>query len=275
MDNIHITFIGCGNMGRSLIGGLIAGGYPPNLLCGSDINAEQRKLISTQFNIEIKDNNKQAIKAADVVVLTVKPQAMKDVLTSINTELTQRRLLIISVAAGIRLTDLLIWTHEKQAIVRAMPNTPALIQTSATALSANNFVGDEQHNIAEAIMRAVGLTIWLDDEALMDTVTALSGSGPAYYFLVMEAMEKAATKLGLSAEQARLLTLQTAFGAAKMALESEHDPATLRKHVTSPGGTTESAINVFLNGGFEHLFKEAMSAAMERSKEIAESMGNK
>ena len=275
MDNTRITFIGCGNMGRSFIGGLIADGYPPNLLCGSDINAEQRNLVSTQFNIEIKDNNQQAIESADVIVLAVKPQAIKETLTSINTELTQRRFLLISIAAGIRISDLLSWTHEKQAIVRAMPNTPALIQTGATALHANKFVNDEQRNIAEAIMRAVGLTIWLNDEALMDTVTALSGSGPAYYFLVMEAMEKAATKLGLSAEQARLLTLQTAFGAAKMALESEHDPATLRKHVTSPGGTTEKAINVFLNGNFEQLFQEAISAAMERSKEIAESLGNK
>ena len=274
MDNTRITFIGCGNMGRSLIGGLIEDGYSPKLLCGSDINAEQRKLITTQFNIETKDNNQQAIKSADVVVLAVKPQAIKETLASINTELSQKHLLLISIAAGIRLSDLLSWTHKKQAIVRAMPNTPALIQTSATALCANNFVNDEQHNIAEAIMRAVGLTIWLDNESLMDTVTALSGSGPAYYFLVMEAMENAATKLGLSTEQARLLTLQTAFGAAKMALESEHDPATLRKHVTSPGGTTEKAINVFLNGGFEQLFKEAMSAAMERSKEIADSLGN-
>ena len=155
-----------------------------------------------------------------------------------------------------------------------MPNTPALIQSGATALCANQFTSDTQHDLAEAIMRSVGLALWLDDEALMDTVTALSGSGPAYYFLIMEVMEKAATQLGLSQEHARILTLQTAFGAAKMALESTLDTETLRNHVTSPGGTTEQALNVLLEGGIEQLFDDALAAAKNRSIELADEYGN-
>lgn len=273
MDNIRITFIGCGNMGHSLIGGLVADGYASSLLCGADIDPEKCEALSEKFNIETTGNNEMAIQSADVIVLAVKPQVIRETLATIKQELANKQRLLISVAAGIRLADLLQWTHTNQAIVRAMPNTPALVQTGATALCANQFSSDEQRNIAEAIMRAVGLTIWLDDEALMDAVTALSGSGPAYYFLVMEAMEKAATELGLPVEQARLLTLQTAFGAAKMALESKYDPATLRQHVTSPGGTTEKAINILLEGNFDQLFRKAMTSAMERSRELADQFG--
>ena len=273
MENTRITFIGCGNMGHSLVGGLIADGYTSSLLCGADIDTEKCDALSKQFNIETTTNNELAIQSADVVVLAVKPQVIRETLATIHQELCNKHRLLISVAAGIRLPDLLQWSHAEQAIVRTMPNTPALVQTGATALCANQYTNDEQRNIAEAIMRAVGLTIWLDDEALMDAVTALSGSGPAYYFLVMEAMEKAATELGLPIEQARLLTLQTAFGAAKMALESKYDPATLRQHVTSPGGTTEKAIGILLEGNFEQLFRDAMTSAMERSRELAEQLG--
>ena len=273
MKKSRITFIGCGNMGRSLIGGLIANGQSVNSITGTDINAEQRQTAASQFNIEVLEDNRQAIKDADIVVLAVKPQSMQETLQAIRADLAQEKPLLISIAAGIQLSHLEQWAGEELAIVRSMPNTPALIQSGATALCANQFTSDTQHDLAEAIMRSVGLVLWLDDETLMDAVTALSGSGPAYYFLIMEVMEKAATQLGLSQEHARILTLQTAFGAAKMALESNHDAASLRKQVTSPGGTTEQALNVLLEGGIEQLFDDALAAAKNRSIELAEEYG--
>jgi len=273
MKKSRITFIGCGNMGRSLIGGLIANGQSVNSITGTDINAEQRQTAASQFNIEVLEDNRQAIKDADIVVLAVKPQSMQETLQAITADLAQEKPLLISIAAGIQLSHLEQWAGEELAIVRSMPNTPALIQSGATALCANQFTSDTQRDLAEAIMRSVGLVLWLDDETLMDAVTALSGSGPAYYFLIMEVMEKAATQLGLSQEHARILTLQTAFGAAKMALESNHDAASLRKQVTSPGGTTEQALNVLLEGGIEQLFDDALTAAKNRSIELAEEYG--
>ena len=262
-------------MGRSLIGGLIANGLPVNSITGTDINAEQRQTAASQFNIEVLEDNRQAIKDTDVVVLAVKPQSMQDTLLAMKVALAQEKPLLISIAAGIQLSHLGQWAGEELAIVRTMPNTPAIIQAGATALCANRHTSETQRDLAEAIMRSVGLAIWLDDETLMDAVTALSGSGPAYYFLIMEVMEKAATQLGLSQEHARILTLQTAFGAAKMALESNHDAQTLRKQVTSPGGTTEQALNVLMDGGIEELFADALKTAQKRSAELATSLGGK
>lgn len=273
MKNIRITFIGCGNMGRSLIGGLIADGYPANNLCGTDIDPGQREFAASQYGIEVFEDNLQAISGTDVVVLAVKPQVMERTISGLRAVLTDEKPLLISIAAGIRVTDLARWAGEDIAIVRVMPNTPTLIRTGAAALCANRNVSELQRNTAEAIMRSVGIVLWLEDESLMDIVTALSGSGPAYYFLIMEIMEKAAIRLGLPMEHARILTLQTAFGAAKMALESNHDPATLRKQVTSPGGTTEQALKVLHNGGLEKLFSEALEAAKDRSIELARILG--
>jgi pyrroline-5-carboxylate reductase len=159
---------------------------------------------------------------------------------------------------------------ENLAVVRAMPNTPALVQAGAAALIANKNVNAQQRDRAESIMRAVGNAVWLDDETKIDAVTALSGSGPAYFFLIMEVMERAAVKLGLDDEQARLLTLETAFGAAKMAMKSPDSPTILRQQVTSPGGTTESALKILLDGDIEKLFSDALQAANNRSIELAD-----
>ncbi len=260
-------------MGRSLIGGLISNGHPVDHLCGADIDPDQRQLTATQYEIEVHADNQAAIQGADVVVLAVKPQVVEQTVSSIREDLVKEQPLLVSIAAGIRLLDLGRWADKDMSIVRVMPNIPALVQTGASALCANENVSDEQRNNTEAIMRSVGLAVWLEDESLMDAVTALSGSGPAYYFLIMEAMQKAAIRLGLPEEQARILTLQTAFGAAKMALESDQDPATLRQQVTSPGGTTEQALNVLHKGGVEELFYEALAAAHARSIELAEQFG--
>ncbi len=273
MKQTKISFIGCGNMGRSLIGGLIGNGCPPELLCGADPDPEQRKQLSRLFNISVVADNNEAIRDAKVVVLAVKPQVVGTSLLEVADTLKQQRPLLISIAAGIPLAAMNNSIGDKLAIVRVMPNTPALIRAGAAALYANEYVSGEQRELAEAIMRSVGIAVWLEDEAKLDAVTALSGSGPAYFFLIMEVMEKAAVKLGLDSEQARLLTLETAFGAAKMAMESDVDPATLRQQVTSPGGTTEQALKVLLDGNIEQLFSDALSAANNRSIELADEIG--
>jgi pyrroline-5-carboxylate reductase len=185
----------------------------------------------------------------------------------------QAQPLIVSIAAGVRTRNLLQWLGPDTAVVRAMPNTPALVRSGATALFPTARVSDDHRNLAESILRAVGLTLWVDREELMDAVTALSGSGPAYFFLVMEALQTAAVSAGLPRETADLLTLQTAFGAAKMALESEDDVALLRQRVTSPGGTTERALQVLEQGGLRSLFANAIEAARQRSEELAELLG--
>ncbi len=273
MKDIRIAIIGCGNMGRSLIGGLVANEYPKKYLYGVDPDTEKCDRLADQYEIAVFTECSEVVSLADVLVLAVKPQTMQAAAHSLSTVLGNRKCLIISVAAGIRLSALAAWLGDGAAIVRVMPNTPALIQAGASALYANTNVTPAQKDTAEAIMRSVGLAIWLDDESMMDAVTALSGSGPAYFFLIMEVMEKAALSLGMTQQQARLLTLETAFGAAKMALNSATDAATLRAQVTSPGGTTERALNVLLEGDIETLFKTALEAARDRSVQLAETLG--
>ena len=274
MDKIKISFIGCGNMGRGLIGGLIANGHSADCICGSDVDAAQRQLVRAQYGIEVLDDNVRAIQGADVVVLAVKPQIIRQTLEPLRGGLAQGHPLLLSIAAGIRLEHLARWGGAHLAIVRVMPNTPALIRAGAAALCANARASAAQRNTAEAIMRSVGIITWVEDDVLIDAVTALSGSGPAYYFYMMEVMEQAGIKLGLAQEQARILTLQTALGAAKMALESKDDPATLRRQVTSPGGTTERALNVLRDGGFEELLTDALKVAYERAGELARTSGD-
>ncbi len=273
MEQIKICFLGCGNMGRSLIGGLIANGHPAEFLCGADPDPEQRKQLARLFNISVHSDSVEAVDGAEVVVLAVKPQAISKSILAIAELLKKQRSLLISIAAGVRVKTMSDCAGENLPIIRVMPNTPALIQAGAAALFANEHVSSGQCEMAEAIMRSVGLALWLDNEEQLDAVTALSGSGPAYFFLIMEIMEKAAVKLGLDEKQARLLTLETAFGAAKMAMESSHDPESLRKQVTSPGGTTEQALNVLMEGKIENLFNDALSAANKRSIELADEFG--
>ncbi|WJW75777.1 pyrroline-5-carboxylate reductase [Thiohalobacter sp. IOR34] len=273
MNEKIICFIGGGNMARSLIGGLISDGLPAGRMRVADPDPARLEGLGEAFGVATFADNRAAAEGADVLLLAVKPQVMHQVAQQLAPQVTAGQPLVISIAAGIRSGDLERWLGGEAAVVRCMPNTPALVQSGATALYANPRVSAEQRDLAESILRAVGLTLWLEDEALMDAVTALSGSGPAYFFLVMEALQAAGESLGLPAETARLLTLQTAFGAAKTALECSEGPAVLRQQVTSPGGTTERALQVLEEGGLRELLQRALRAARDRSEELARQLG--
>lgn len=260
-------------MARSLAGGLIATGWPTARIILSDPEASQRRAVEGRLKVKTYERNGDVVGRAQILVLAVKPQTMRAVATEIAPLLQAHRPLVISIAAGIRVGDLERWLKTDLAIVRAMPNTPALVGSGASGLYANRLANERMRAAAESILRAVGVTVWVRDEKFLDIVTALSASGPAYFFLVMEALERAGVAQGLDPETARLLTLETAFGAAKMALEDAEEPATLRARVTSPGGTTERALKVFEQGGLASLFDNAVRAATERARELADLFG--
>jgi pyrroline-5-carboxylate reductase len=240
----------------------------------SDINPETLKVLADNLKVNTSTNNDDIINAVDVIVLAVKPQILSSVAKNAATSIQRKQNLVVSIAAGISQHSLSQWLGDNIAIVRCMPNTPALVLTGATALHANAQVTTEQHDLAENIMRSVGIALWVNDESELDVVTAVSGSGPAYYFLLMEAMEKVAIDMGMSEITARLLVQQTALGAAKIALESSESPEQLRKRVTSPGGTTEQAIETFEQGGFTALVSKALHAARNRSIEMSKTTEN-
>ncbi len=275
MQTPAIGFIGGGNMARCLIGGMLSNSWPAATLHVADPLPEQCDLIhALDPAVHCSRDNRAVVEAAEVLVLAVKPQVMQSVAREIAPVVQVRRPLVISIAAGIRSADLARWLGGDLPLVRCMPNTPALVQTGATALFANAVASAEHRALAERMMRSVGITLWVDDEAQMDAVTALSGSGPAYVFLVIEAMQEAGERLGLPAQTARLLALQTVFGAAKLALESDDPADVLRARVTSKGGTTERALQVFEEGGLRTLFGRAMGAAADRAAELAEQLGS-
>ncbi len=274
MNIQKIGFIGGGNMASSLMSGLIASGHSAQHIWVSDVNSDTLKALSENLNVNTSVNNDEIINAVDVVVLAVKPQVLSSVAKSVAGLIQKKKSLVVSIAAGIGQNSLSQWLGADTPIVRCMPNTPALVLTGATALHANTQVTPEQHDLAENIMRSVGIALWVNDESELDAVTAVSGSGPAYYFLLMEAMEKAALELGLNEVTARLLVQQTALGAAKIALESSESPEQLRKRVTSPGGTTQRAIETFEQGGFSELVLKALHAARDRSIEMSKQTEN-
>jgi pyrroline-5-carboxylate reductase len=269
----RIAFVGAGNMANSLIGGLIAKGIPAKNISASDPYEATLKNIAAQYAIPVSPDNHEVISGADVIVLAVKPQVMKPVAEQLAPALEGKKVLVISIAAGISLQSLQRWLGEQIAIVRCMPNTPALVQLGATGLFANHNVTGAQKNLAKNILDAVGISLWLNSEKELDAVTALSGSGPAYYFLLMEAMIKAGMAQGLAPETAKQLTLQTALGAATMAARSNDEPAELRRKVTSPNGTTEQAILSFQKNRFEEIVREALDAAARRSASLSEESG--
>ncbi len=267
-DKPNIAFIGGGNMARALVGGLILNDYPAQRLCVSDPSAEARDAL-TGLGVCILADNLKAVAEAQVVVLAVKPQALGTVARELAPVLRPGQL-AISIAAGVRVETLRGWLGGHARIVRAMPNTPALVQAGATGLFAPAEVSADERALAESILRAVGVCVWVDSEVLIDSVTALSGSGPAYVFLVMEALQAAGEHLGLDAATARLLTLETVLGAARLALESGDSPAVLRARVTSPGGTTERGIAALEQAGLRQAFDDALKAARDRADELAQ-----
>ncbi len=265
-----IAIMGAGNMGTSLLGGLLANQFPREQLWITDPDPEKLRHLRDQFKIHTSEKNSEAVNSADIIILAVKPQVIADVIREFLPFISSKKPLIISIAAGIRETDLQNWLGGHMPIVRCMPNTPALIRAGASALYANAFVSAKQHALAESILRAVGTVVWLEEEKQMDAVTALSGSGPAYFFFVIEALQIAGEKLGLQPEIARLLTLQTAVGSARMAMECNESAQELRQRVTSKGGTTEAALRILEEGQMTELFSNALKSAKKRSEELAE-----
>jgi pyrroline-5-carboxylate reductase len=276
MNHHTIAFIGGGNMAASLIGGLLADGWPAQRVRVADPDPAQLERLGRQYaQVVLTQDNSQAAQGADIVLFAVKPQMSRSAIQGLAEDLEAASPLIISIAAGVRCDDVTRWLGGGLAVVRCMPNTPALVRSGATGLYAGAGVTEAQREQAESILRAVGLTLWFEDEAQLDAVTAVSGSGPAYFLLVMEAIEAAGVRLGLPREAARLLTLQTAFGTAKLALESPEDTATLRRRVTSKGGTTERALEQLEAGHIMALFDQALRAAAARSRELEDELGSR
>lgn len=261
-------------MASSLISGLINNQYPAAKITVTDPDANILDQLKLQFAINTETSNRKAVENADVLVLAVKPQILKAVCKGISDLTINTRPLIISIAAGIRSTDINRWLGEDHSIVRCMPNTPALIQAGATGLFANTITSNEQKNIADEILSSAGITLWVNKEAQLDAVTAVSGSGPAYFFLFIEAMQAAGTQLGLDEKAAEMLAKQTALGAARMAIEGTDSPETLRKKVTSKGGTTAAALASLENNNFNHIIEVALTAARDRAAELADELGN-
>lgn len=267
-----IAFIGGGNMARSLIGGLIARGRAASELIVSDPVASQLGSLRAHYGVRIAASNAAAASEADVVVLAVKPQDLRSVVTGMRDTLQTRRPLLISVAAGIRASDIERWAGELP-VVRCMPNRPALQGCGMTGLFATSGVSEADRKTASDILSAVGATLWLAEETHMDVVTAVSGSGPAYFFLLIEMLEDAGVALGLPREISRKLAIETAYGSGRMARDAVETPATLREQVTSKGGTTEAALKHLESHGIRSLFSEAIAAAARRSAELARDLG--
>lgn len=256
-------------MATALIKGLLAGNTPATSISVSDPDTAKVRTLCEENGIAAATDNIMLAAQADIIVLAVKPQVMEDVVKPLAATLAGRGSLLLSVAAGLPLARFSAWTHESQAVVRCMPNTPALVGIGASALFANAACSDRQKQQAAAILDAVGETVWLQSEAQMDAVTALSGSGPAYFFLLIEAMQAAATELGLPADMAQRLALQTALGSATLAKQGDVDAAELRRRVTSPGGTTEAALKQFDTEDFRGMVSRALAKAANRSRELA------
>ena len=265
-----IAFIGAGNMAQSIIGGMIAGGTPKHFIWATARSASTRQRLAETFDIQVVADNRKAAQSADIIVLSVKPNMMADICHEIAADIKDK--LIISVAAGIGCDAFEKWLGRDTAIIRCMPNTPSLVGEGACGLYANKNVRDEQKDYATQVMTSTGTAHWVEDETLMHAVTAVSGSAPAYFFLFLDAMTKAGTAQGLDAETAKSLAIQAAKGAAILAEQSEDDLDTLRKKVTSPGGTTEQAVLRFQARELSQIVDEAMSACADHSKKMAEQL---
>lgn len=272
LDNKKISFIGGGNMAQALISGLISCGVKPSLITVADPSSDAREQLAAKglYTVDPTADAKAAVIDADIVVLAVKPQVMKAVVSGFADALDTQ--LVISVAAGLSTALLSNMLGGYSNIVRAMPNTPAMIQMGATGLYGTDDISAEQKQLATAVMEASGLVMWVDNEEHMHAVTAVSGSAPAYMFYFIEAMVDGGVALGLDKEQASALAMQTMLGAAKMALGSEDAPSELRRKVTSPNGTTQTAIESMQANDISRQIIEAMQACYDRSQALSEEM---
>jgi pyrroline-5-carboxylate reductase len=269
---MRIAFIGGGHMTTSLIGGLRSGGLPASDITVADPVAGQLERLRREFGVQGTHDNVAAASGADLVVLAVKPQDMAAATRSLAGAGDSRRV-VLSIAAGIRLANLATWLGSHVPVVRAMPNRPALIGAGITAACAGPGVSESERARAEWVLAAAGQVVWLDDESQMDAVTAVSGSGPAYFFLLIEAIEDAGAALGLPRQTARQLAVQTALGSARMAAEGTDPPELLREQVTSRGGTTAAALAVLESADLRGIFARAIDAAARRSAELADQFG--
>jgi pyrroline-5-carboxylate reductase len=271
-NKMNISFIGGGNMARAIIGGLKNNDFDMTAITVIDPDEEKRKQLATEFNVQVSDSyvENDNIKLNHVIVLAVKPQQMKEVCTQLSHKISTQ--LIISIAAGIRTVDISRWLGNYPSIVRVMPNTPAQIQAGVSALFALPKVTQAQQSQASTILDAVGMTLWLNDEAKMDAVTAISGSGPAYVFYLIEALQDAAISLGMTAEESSMLAVQTFAGASLLASQSKTDIQTLRAQVTSKGGTTEQGILALESANIKNIILAAAKAAADKSKSLGDNL---
>ena len=269
---VTLCFIGAGNMASSLIGGLVSNRYPGQKIIAHDLDKTKLQHLQDTFSIRTEMDSAAAVAEADIIILAVKPQVMQLVCKSLaqSLENLQHKPLFISIAAGIRETDINRWLGGGNAGVRCMPNTPALVNLGASALFANSAVSQTQKQHAEQILQSAGITVWVEGETQLDAVTAISGSGPAYFFLFIEALQNAAIELGLDTDTAARLARQTALGAATMAMDK--DVTILRQQVTSKGGTTQQAIASFQQNDLQKLVTQATQAAATRSVELADEL---
>lgn len=267
-----IAFIGGGNIASSVIAGLIKAGNAPDNIWVSNPSQEKLDLLQAQHAINISRDNAEVANHANILVLAVKPQIIAPVSEQLANIAQQRKQTVLSLAAGVQVPTLKKYFGEAIPIIRAMPNVAALVGSAATGLYADKTTSEVAKNSAETIMRSIGVTVWVDQEAQMDVVTALSGSGPAYFFLFIKSLSEAAVSQGLSPESARLLAIQTALGAAHVALESNSELQTLINSVTSPGGTTERALESLTENNIQSTLSSALYAAHSRAQEIAKTL---
>jgi pyrroline-5-carboxylate reductase len=271
--NIKASFIGGGNMGGALIRALLARGMPAQNIRVGEAHEARRRELSTGLGVLATANNHEAVQDADVVVIAVKPQDMAATVKPLAELFAQRPPLVVSIAAGIRVADITAWCGPGVVVVRAMPNRPALNGAGATGIYAPAGLSDAHRKLATDVLGAVGTTVWVPDEDLIDVVTALSGSGPAYCFLLAELMADAAVQLGMERATALELAIQTLYGAGKMARDSDGDLVRLRAEVTSKGGTTEAAVRAFDAANLRGIVASALQAATDRGREMARAFG--
>ncbi len=277
--DFQLGFIGGGNMASAIICGLLGSGFSARQIHVADPSSQRREFLALEYQIQCYSSNAECAEVSDVLVLSVKPQMLQQALRSISTQLADTNPLIISIAAAIRIADIKKWARgklleEKLSVIRVMPNTPALVNSGVSALYADSGVTEGQKSHAQSIMQAVGAVVWLNSENDIDTITGISGSGPAYYFRLMELMMEKAISCGINEAAARTLVLNTALGAAKLAMASEDSPAQLRKNVTSHKGTTEAALNRMESLGFAEAIHSGIAAAIARSEVLAKELGD-